>query len=536
MTETARQQPLVLAVDLGSSGLKVGYVTLHGSPVWWHQEPLETTYSDAAGAAGTADAAGTAGAAGTAVTQDARAWWERITVNARRGLSEAGLDGARVVGVGITSQWGSIVPVDAAGAPVSEVVMWNDGRGVAHSAAAVGGRVAGYSPRALATWLRRSGGIPNPTGQDPLAHHLHLRHDRPEVAARARWFLEPVDYLTMRFTGVATATPMSMTGAWLTDNRDLARIGYDPVLVGLAGVDAGKLPPLIASGSVVGRIRGEVAEDLGISASAQVVTGAPDVHMSVIGSGCVRPYEAHVSIGTTGWISYPLPRKRTDVLSQMASVPGIGDGQYILVNNQDSAGRCLEWFRDAWGGFDGRPPGFEELLAMAGTAAPGCGGALFTPWLTGERSTLDDRNARGGFHNLSLATGRPELTRAVLEGVALNTRMLLAASQRFARRRLDVLRIIGGGARSELWCQIVADVLDRRIERVQAPMIAGLRGAGLLVALARGDIERADVRGLVPVDRVFAPDPGTRDTYDQLYAEFPKLHSRNRAMFAHLNG
>ena len=511
-------EPMALAIDLGSSGLKLGFVTLHGRPIWWTHEPLETTFDHGA------------------VTQDAHAWWDLITSNARRGLAEAELDGQRVVGVAITSQWGSIVPVDARGLPVGEVVMWNDALGAEYSAAAVGGPIAGYAPRALATWLRHSGGIPNPTGQDPLAHHLHLLRDQPDVAAAARWFLEPVDYLTMRFTGIAAATAMSMTGAWLTDNRDLARVAYDPVLVRLAGVDAHKLAPLVASGSIVGTVQPEVAHELGIAASAQVVTGAPDTHMSVVGSGCLRPYEAHVSIGTTGWISYPLPNKKTDPFSQMASVPGIGDGQYILVNNQDSAARCLEWFRNTWGGLGSSAPSYEDLLDRAASAAPGSGGAMFTPWLTGERSTLDDRNARGGFHNVGLETSTPELARAVLEGVAFNTRMLLGASERFAKRRLNVLRIIGGGARSDLWCQIMADVLDRRIERVDAPMVTGLRGAGLYLALALGSMGHDEVRGLVPVDRMFRPDPATRSTYDAMYAEFPKLHSRNKAMFAHLNG
>ena len=114
---------LVLTVDLGSTGLKVGYVTLAGSPVWWHQETLVTHCR------------------GGAATQDATDWWDRITGAARRGLVEAGLDGRRVVGVGITGQWGSTVPAAADGTPVGEVVMWNDARGVEHSRAAVGGPV-----------------------------------------------------------------------------------------------------------------------------------------------------------------------------------------------------------------------------------------------------------------------------------------------------------------------------------------------------------------------------------------------------------
>lgn len=514
-----RAQPLVLAIDLGSTGLKIGFVTLTGTPVWWHQERLATRH----------------GPDGSS-TQDAEQWWQQITRTLRRGLAELGQVGDRVVGVGITGQYASTVPVDERGSPVGEVLMWDDARGTAHSAALVAGPVAGYQPSALATWLRRTGGIPNPRGMDPIAHMLHLARDRPEVARAARWYLEPVDYLAMRFTGVPAASPMSMFAAWLTDNRDLGRIGYDDVLVRRAGVDRGKLPPLVPSGTIVGTVRPEVAADLGITPAARVVTGAPDLHVAAVGSGCIGEYQAHVSIGTTAWISCPVPFKRTDVFRQLASVPGIGDGRYLMANNQDNAGRCLEWFRDAVGGLGGAPAPFDELIDRAASAPPGSGGVLFTPWLSGERSTLDDRNARGGFHNVGLEAGPEHLARAVLEGVAFNARLLLAASERFTRRRLDPIRIVGGGARSDLWCQIVADVCDRTIERVAEPMTVGLRGAGLFLSMAIGEVRPEQVHALVPVDRVFTPDPATRRTYDRLNREFPRLHSRNRRMFAALNG
>lgn len=513
----AADDDLVLAIDLGSSGLKVGYTALTGEPRWWDFESIPTEN------------------VGRGVTQDAHGWWRSIVRIARRGLSEGGCDGRRVVGVGITGQWSSVVPVDPEGLPVAEAVMWNDARGYARSAALVGGPLFGYSPRPLLTWLRRTGGAPNPTGQDAMSQLLHLTHDRPEVCAAARWFVEPVDYLAMRFTGRAAATPASVLTAWLTDNRDLSRIGYDDHLVGMSGVARSKLPPLVRTGTIVGTVRPDVADLIGISPDAQVVAGAPDLHCAVIGSGCVRSFEAHLSIGTTGWISCPVPFKKTDVLNQVASVPGIGDGQYVLANNQDNAGRCLEWFRDTLAGF-GASPSYEDLLDLAASAAPGSGGILFTPWLTGERSTLDDRNARGGFHNVGLQAGAADMARALLEGVAFNARMLLEVSERFAGHRFDPLRIVGGGARSDLWCQIVADVTDRTVERVESPMVVGLRGAGLSLALALGTVQHDQIRSLVPVDRVFRPDPATRAVYDRMFAEFPRLHSRNRGIFARLNG
>jgi xylulokinase len=108
--------------------------------------------------------------------------------------------------------------------------------------------------------------------------------------------------------------------------------------------------------------------------------------------------------------------------------------------------------------------------------------------------------------------------------------------ERFAKRRLDPIRIFGGGAIPDLWCQIHADVMDRTIERVANPAHANLRGAALLAGLALGAVARDEVRDLVPVDRVFQPDPATRDAYDRLYAEFPGLYKAQRKMFSRLNG
>lgn len=509
-SERPREHSWVLAVDLGSGGPKVGYVSLVGEPAWWWYERAD--------------------ALGGAAVQDAEAWWTTITTVAKRGLAESGLSGEDVVGVAITGQWASTVPVDEAGRPVAECLMWSDTQGGRHSQRRFGGPIAGYRPTVLATWLRRSGGVPNPSGADPVSHMLHLHHDRPEVDAR--WYLEPVDYLTMRFTGVAAATAMSMTAAWLTDNRDLSALGYDPRLVRLAGVDPTRLPPLVASGSVVGTVLPHVAAELGISPAARVVTGAPDLHNAVVACGAVGLYQAHVSLGTSAWVSCPLPTKKTDIVRQMASVPGIGDGNYLLANNQDNAGRALEWFRAAYA----PELSFADLEEMAADVAPGAGGVMFTPWLTGERSPVDDRLARGGFHNLSLTTGRPELARAVFEGVAFNLRWLLEGADKFTGRRLDPIRLIGGGARLDLWCQVLADVCDRTFARVGDPLIGGLRGAAMYLGMAIGAVDAAELDGLVPIDRVFTPNPANRELYDHLFVQFPQLYRRQRKLFAHLNG
>ena len=137
---------------------------------------------------------------------------------------------------------------------------------------------------------------------------------------------------------------------------------------------------------------------------------------------------------------------------------------------------------------------------------------------------------------MSLATSRADLVRAVLEGVAYNDRWLHDAVEKFAKRRLDNIRIIGGGAQSDLWCQIHADVMDRTIERVAEPWYANLKGAAIFAGLGLGQVRPEEVHGLVEVDHVFRPDPATREVYDRLYAEFPGLYKAQRKMFARLNG
>jgi xylulokinase len=151
---------------------------------------------------------------------------------------------------------------------------------------------------------------------------------------------------------------------------------------------------------------------------------------------------------------------------------------------------------------------------------------IFTPWLNGERTPVDDHTLRGGWNNLSLATGRGELVRSVLEGVAYNSRWLLGTVEKFVGRPFPWLHFVGGGAQSELWCRIMADVLDREIRQVEHPIRANARGAALLAGIALGRIGVDDLARNVRVVRSFSPDAANRVVYDDGYAEFRVLQKQ----------
>jgi Sugar (pentulose and hexulose) kinases len=165
--------------------------------------------------------------------------------------------------------------------------------------------------------------------------------------------------------------------------------------------------------------------------------------------------------------------------------------------------------------------------------APGSGGVIFTPWLYGERTPVEDHTVRGGFHNLSLTTTRAQMVRAVMEGVAYNMRWLRDAVQRCMRRPPGAIIITGGGAQSAVWGQIFADVLGRPIHQASHPILANARGAALIAAVAIGRRSFSDI--VAPIAAVHRPHPEYTRIYDELFRAFIRIYRQNRDIYARLN-
>ena len=165
----------------------------------------------------------------------------------------------------------------------------------------------------------------------------------------------------------------------------------------------------------------------------------------------------------------------------------------------------------------------------------GAHGVLFTPWLNGERSPVDDHTIRGGFHNLSLSSTRSDMVRAVFDGVALNSAWLLGAVEKFTKKPFASLAFVGGGANSDLWSQIHADATGRTIRQVADPVLANVRGAGLLTLLALGHLRVADIPGTVTIKATYEPDPATAALYAGLLKEFVNLYEKTKGIHKRLN-
>ncbi|QXC60936.1 FGGY-family carbohydrate kinase [Aquihabitans sp. G128] len=507
----------VLAIDLGTGGPKAALVDSAGH-ITAHE--FEATPIELLGEGG--------------AEQDPDAWWAAITAAVQRVVGAGHVAVDDIVAVSITSQWSGTVAVDVAGKHLHPAVIWMDSRGAPYIEEVIKGRlnVAGYDARRLQHWISRTGGIPSHSGKDPVAHILWLRNERPDVYRSAHAFLEPCDYLNARVTGRQVASYDSIVAHWLTDNRDLSHVRYDPQLLAWCGLTEAQLPELVPSASTIGTVLPSVAEAWGISTATKVVTATGDVHSAVVGSGALGDHEGHLYMGTSSWLSCHLPAKKTDLLNNQAALPSAVPGRYFLANEHEVGAGALLWLRDQ----AQMVRDVEEANELAAASVPGSHGVIFTPWLNGERTPVDDHTIRGGWNNVSLTTNRPDLVRSVFEGVAYNSRWLLDTVERFVKQPMDGLNFIGGGARSDLWCQVHADVCDRTIRRVAEPQHANARGAAFVAWLALGRQTLDELNRAVTIEREFTPDPTARAAYAPLYKEFLKLYKAHKPIHARLNG
>ena len=517
----------ILAIDLGTSGPKSALVSTRGEVIDYEFESVDLIILPNGGA-----------------EQDPARWWQAIINTAKRVIGKHRVAVEDIVCVSCTTQWSGTVAVDQGGNALCNAVIWMDTRGSRYIKQTTRGLVnfAGYGIQKLRRWLKLTGGAPGHAGKDPIAHILFLKYERPELYRQTYKFLEPKDYINLKLTGRFAASFDSIALHWITDNRNAARINYDPRLIRMCGVDRAKFPDLKRAVDILGPIKKEVARELGLAENTPVITGTPDLHSAAIGSGAVRDFEGHLYVGTSSWITCHVPFKKTDLLHNMAALPSAIPERYFIANEQETAGACLTFLRDNIF-YPGdrlpnvpRPPDVYKIFdEIAGNTPAGSNNLIFLPWLYGERTPVENDSVRSGIFNLSLSTTREHLVRAIFEGVAYNSRWLLGYVEKFIKRPLDPIHMIGGGANSDIWCQIFADVFNRTIKQVKDPIQANLRGAAFLASISMGYLSVDDIAGHVQIARTYQPDPENHRIYDRLYRQFLALYKRNKMVFKHLN-
>jgi xylulokinase len=517
----------ILAIDLGTSGPKVALVSVQGELIGSEFKETHLLLLPEGGA-----------------EQSPAEWWQTVTQAVERLLGKGLVSNDKIVAIAITGQWSGTVAVDKEGAALTNAIIWMDARGAPYIKQVAKGalNVEGYALDKLFRWLQLTGGVPAHAGKDSIAHILYLKHAQPDIYQRAYKFLEPVDYIGMRLTGQMAATFNSIVLYWLTDNRDIDDIPYNDTLIKISTIDPAKLPALKPANSILGPLLPEVAREWGLREDVLVVMGSPDVHSAAVGAGAVRDYETHLYIGTSSWLTCHVPFKKTDLFHNLAALPSAIPGRYLLTDEQETAGACLQFLRNNLFFHDDelstgkQPENVYKLFDQIAERTPaGSGRLIFTPWLYGERAPIDDHLVRGGFFNQSLNTTREHMVRAVFEGVAYNSRWLLKYVEAFIKHPVEAINFVGGGAKSDIWCQIHADILNRPIRQMKDPIEVNVLGAALLASVALGYLSYDEIASHVQVVNTYTPNPENRKLYDELFAEFIAIYENNKKSYARLN-
>lgn len=517
----------ILAVDLGTSGVKVALVALDGRVLGWEFEPVKLYLTNDGGA-----------------EQSPQEWWQALVTATQRLLGSGLVERTSIRAVCCSTQGEGTVPVDRRGEPLMNCILWMDMRGAGALKKQINGVIhaAGADWLKVLRWIRLTGGMPSLSGKDPAGHMLLIRDSYPNIYAKTYKFLNVLDFLNLRLTGRFAATHDSIVTSWVTDNRDVEHIRYEPELLKYSGIDPEKFPEIVPCTDVLGKLRADAAEQLGLESNVLVVAGSIDTAAAAIGSGAVEDFLPHLYIGTSSWVAAHVPFKKTDINTRMASIPCAVPGRYLLTALQATAGGNLTYLRDNILYHKdellqeaGVPDLFKVLDQITERTPPGSNGVIYTPWIWGERAPVEDLSLRAGLYNLSLKNTREDIIRAFLEGVALNTRWLMGPVNKFLGQKVNRINLVGGGAQSDVWCQIFADVMSLEIRQVADPIQANARGAGWIAATALGEIQIKDIPGLIQYKRTYNPNPQYRSLYDERFQVFQDIYRQMNGIYRRLN-
>ena len=508
---------ILLGIDYGTGGCKVTaigddgsfvgeasteYVTYHDHPGWSEQEPED--------------------------------WWTALCASLER-LRAKGVDLSQVAACALDGSTHNAVLLDAGYKPVRRTIMWTDQRATAECAALK----AGWGEKIFSTCFQ----MPAPTWTLPQL--MWLKANEPEALAETEHVLFVKDYIRWRLTGHAATDYIEAQGTLMCDLRGLAsgpgksswskETYWSKELVELAGLKMSAMPEIIAPTDVVGGVTEAAAAATGLPAGMSVVCGSSDSAVEDYGAGAVEPGDLIIKLATAGNVNsmtataHPHPK----TLTYSHIVPGM----WYSVSATNAAALCMRWFRDTFyltavdgsrrqpTAIDGarQPSAYELIDAEAQTSPIGANGVFFHPYLQGERCPYWDPNLRASFTGVSISSTRGDFARALMEGVAFSLRDCYGTLEEM---KLPVKRIflIGGGARSKLWSEIVCNVFNCEVA-VPTPADASF-GACLLAGTGVGvfkDVKEA-VAKCLHVDRTIRPDSAVAAKYDHLFTCYRRLH------------
>lgn len=459
--------------------------------------------------------------------QDPQVWWDSTISNIQRSIQQSGINPEQILGIGVSGQMHGCVSIDSNGELLSHgVQLWCDKRSA--------DLVEEFKKRPEVHDAYRIAGSP------PVANWFGFKIKwvqayEPQVYEKAWKFFLPKDYINFKLTGAVATDYTEASGSFLMDART---DDWSQVLIDLVGIDRHLLPPIYPSSAIIGHVTPEIARLTGLAAGTPVVAGAGDMLCMLLAAGITHPGTASDVTGTSSIFSVftEEPVFDTRLMNLHHVMPG-----WIPFGIIDSGGGSLKWFKDSFCQSEIEQASkthigvYDILNELAAKIEPGGEGLLYFPYLMGER-TLGTPYARGVFFGVTPRTGKGAMVRAIMEGITLELRRTMEIVEN-AGHQVEIIYHSGGGAYSDVWSQIKADIYQKKVAIFETSE-GGILGSAILAGAGAGVYASptAGAEHCLRVAKEFTPNPGLRQRYDYLFELFKDLHDRLQDPFNRLPG
>ena len=490
---------LLLGIDLSTTGAKALLIDDEGHVVSSATTPLSLSTPHALWS-----------------EQNPEDWWNATRTSISRAISDADVSGQSIAAIGLTGQMHGLVLLDQEGSVLRPAILWNDQR-------------CGVECDEIRARVGREK-LLKITGNDALTGFtapkiLWVEKHEPDIYRRIRHVLLPKDYIRYKLTGTLAMDKADGSGTMLFD---LGQRSWSPEILKALNISAEWLPPTFEGHETTGEVSTEAAELTGLRSGTPVVAGGGDQSAQAIGVGAVRPGTIAVTLGTSGVVFAATEAPLIEPQGRLHAFCHAVAGRWHLMGVMLSAAGSLQWYRDKFA----CERNFDELVSEASQIPAGSEGLIFLPYLSGERTPHPDPLARGAWIGLTTRHGQAHLTRSVLEGVAFGLKDIFDLMREAGLGSIDQVRLSGGGAKSPLWRQILADVLATELVTVNTTEGAAY-GAALLAGIGAGiwrDADAACAQTIRVMDRV-SPGPENLETYRLIHQQYQQLYPALKSTF-----
>ena len=502
----------LLAHDLGTSGNKATLYREDGTLISSVMIPYETHYFHDNWA-----------------EQDPEAWWQAVCGSTRLMLQQSRIDPVKIAAVSFSGHMLGCLCLDKQGNPLRPHILWADMRAQKQA--------ADLQQKIPLERFYRITGHRNSASYG-LQKLMWVKDNEPEIYEQTAAVVNAKDWLVFRMTGVLFS---EYSDASSMSALDLNSLKWSDEIITAAGIDGAKLPHLVKSTHVAGGVHAAAARATGLAVDTPVVMGGGDGLCATVGAGCVREGTAHACIGSSAWISFASEKPIFDDQMRTFNWVHMVPGMICPCGTMQTAGNAYSWLKNELAGLEVAQARQQNLSPyqlideVISQSVPGSNGLVFLPYLIGERAPRWNPDAKGAWIGLKMENKKADLFRSVLEGVTMNL-AIIADVYREHGYALENINVIGGGAKGDIWCQMMADIWQSKIHRLnyldEATSMGAAVAGGVGVGLYK-DFTAIDQ--YIEIARTFSPDQQTGRIYQPLRRIFDQCYDALSPIFPQLN-